>query len=150
MSLEDLSRGFLFLDTTKSWLYSDLFTAIFLISPASRDFSSDCRMCDEIWLRYVVLGAPGRWFHPWFINDKWVGGFVCRHADTLTCELKLALAYRLVKWYLTSKLVQVYIVYNRVKIYKIPIFKHRTVYSTPCKIFLYTLWSKYAGSPGIR
>ena len=59
-SLEDRPGGFFFLDTTKSWLQSDLFTAIFLISPASRDFSPDCRMCDEIWLRYVVFGAPGR------------------------------------------------------------------------------------------
>ena len=47
-SLEDRSGGFFILDATKNWLHSDLFTAIFLISPASRDFSPDCRMCDEI------------------------------------------------------------------------------------------------------
>ena len=47
-SLEDRSRGFFFLDTTKIWIHSDLFTAIFLIPPASRDFQRDCRMCDEI------------------------------------------------------------------------------------------------------
>ena len=37
-----------FLDTTKSWLQSNLYTTIFLISTASRDFSLDCRKCDEI------------------------------------------------------------------------------------------------------
>ena len=39
-SLEARSGGFFFLDTTKIWLHSDLFTAIFLISPASRDFAT--------------------------------------------------------------------------------------------------------------
>ena len=55
--LENLSRCFLFLNTTKSWFHSDLFTAISL---ASRAFSPDCRICDEIRLRYVVVGAPIR------------------------------------------------------------------------------------------
>ena len=59
-SLEDRSWGFFFLYTTKSWIHSDFFTAIFLITPSSRDFSPDCRMCDEIWSRYIVFSAPGR------------------------------------------------------------------------------------------
>ena len=49
-SLEDLFGGFLFLETIKSWLHSDLFTTIFFISLASRAFSPDCTMCDEIWM----------------------------------------------------------------------------------------------------
>ena len=40
-SLKDRSGGFFFLDLTKSWLHSDLFIAILLISPASRDFLPD-------------------------------------------------------------------------------------------------------------
>ena len=37
---------------------------------------------------------------------KSVDGFVFRHADTVTCELKLKHADRLAEWYLASKLVQ--------------------------------------------
>ena len=53
------SEAFFFLDTTKGWLFLDLFIAIFLISLASSIFSPG-RIWDEILLRYVVLGAPGR------------------------------------------------------------------------------------------
>ena len=33
-----------------------------------------------------------RWHHLGFIDDKAVGGIVCRHAITLTCKLKLIFA----------------------------------------------------------
>ena len=49
-----------------------------------------------------------RWFDPWFINYKSVGGFVFRHADTVTGELKSPLA----DWYLASKLVQDFTIFT--------------------------------------
>ena len=78
-------KGFFFLDTTKSWLHLDLFTAIFLILSASSVFSPG-RIWDEILLRHVVFGAPGRWDLR-FIDDKAVSRLVCRDANTVTVNL---------------------------------------------------------------
>ena len=100
-----MSVGYLFLDTTKSWLHSDLFTAIFLFSPSSRAFSPDCRMCDENWLRYLVLVEEmiTSLIHKLQIDWR-VRLSACEYSDR---ELKLVLADFLAKWYFARKLVQV-------------------------------------------
>ena len=46
-----------------------------------------------------------KWPEPWFINDKLVRGFVCRHAGTVTCEIKLALSVCYLTSYLERALV---------------------------------------------
>ena len=62
-------------------------TATLLISFTYRAFSLDCRMFNEIILRYDIgfISRP----YLLLINDKSVGVFVCQHADIVTCEIKL-------------------------------------------------------------
>ena len=75
-SSEDRSGGFFFLDTTKSWLHSELFTAIFLISLASRDKIDNGAKCSpcmdtvtfELKLALAEWYLARSWYRLWFVT----------------------------------------------------------------------------------
>ena len=73
----------LFLFRPEKRLRLDWINAIILITLASSVFSPG-RIWNEILLRYVVFCAPGRRDYL-IIDNKAIGGLVCRHANTVTC-----------------------------------------------------------------
>ena len=98
---EDRFGGFFFLDTTKSWLHLDFFTAIFLFHwfwAFSRQVEYGTKFDEDMrpW-----RARSKRWPDLGFIDHKAVGELVCWHANTVPCELKLALAER----HLVSKMI---------------------------------------------
>ena len=93
---EDLFGGFFFLNTSKSSLYSDLFTTIFLNSRTSRASRQIIECATKFdWDKSSLVILVEEMTICWFLNDELFGWFICRFADTVTLKLKLAHAVHL-------------------------------------------------------